>query len=230
MISRRRLLELSALGAGAAVTSSLALGESDANNAVKLPPSIAALQSMKSQAVPITVAERTARLEKARRLMTENGVDAIFISSGTSLRYFLNIRWWQSERMFAFVLPAKGDAFFVCPAFEEERAREQISLGPIGGRADVRTWQEDESPYERVAQGLKDRAIATGTLGVDEAVPFVFSHTLAQVSQVKMVSATPITAGCRMIKSQHELDLMRLGLDFSGDLANNFLHVRLELE
>src|SRR5712692_9459373 len=80
-----------------------------------------------------------------------------------------------------------------------------------GERADVRIWQEDESPYHRVAQGLKDREIATGMLGMEETTRFVFSDGIAKAApQVKIVPATPVTAGCRMIKSSHEIELMRL--------------------
>src|SRR5438067_440634 len=83
---------------------------------------------------------------------------------------FFGIRWHGSERLLAMALPATGAAFYVCPGFEEGRAREQLANGPDGKEADVRIWQEDESPYERVAQGLKDRGIATGMLGMEESV------------------------------------------------------------
>src|SRR5437016_6184054 len=125
-----------------------------------LPPAIAALTSMRDQAKPITKQERQQRLDKAKKLMAENKLDAVMMAGGTSLVYFSNIRWWLSERFFAMVLPLKGEPFYVCPAFEEERAREQISSGPLGDNADVRTWQEDDDPYARVVQGLKDRGIA----------------------------------------------------------------------
>ncbi len=175
-----------------------------------MPPSILALKSLKDQATPITREERAARIEKARRLMSENKMDAMFVSAGTSLRYFVGVNWWQSERMFAFVLPVKGEPFFVCPAFEEERAREQIGRGPVGDKADVRTWQEDESPYWRVKQGLLDRGIGAGAvMGIEDTVPFFFANTL-ELTAMKLVKATPVTAGCRMIKSEHELALMRL--------------------
>jgi Xaa-Pro dipeptidase len=75
----------------------------------------------------------------------------------------------------------------------------------------VRTWQEDESPYQRVAEGLKDRKISTGRIGIEETVRFVFCEGVGKAApQAKLVSATPVTAGCRMIKSPAELDLMRL--------------------
>src|SRR5262249_17432113 len=157
--------------------------------------SIAALTSMRSQAKPITSDERRARIEKARRLMTSEKIDAVILSGGTSLVYFTNIRWGGGERLFSFVMPAKGEPFFVCPAFEAERAHEQIGLGPLaGGRADIRTWNEDESPYALVAQGLKDRGLATGTVGVEETMKFVWVDGIAAAApRLKVVSGTPIT-------------------------------------
>jgi Xaa-Pro dipeptidase len=143
--------------------------------------------------------------------MAPERIDALILSGGTSLVYFTNIRWGGGERLFACVIPAKGEPFFVCPAFEEDRAREQMALGPLAGeRADIRTWNEDESPYALVARGLKDRGLATGTVGVDETMKFVWADGIAAAApHVKVVSGTPITAGCRMIKDDHELDLMR---------------------
>ncbi len=177
-----------------------------------LPPSLAALTSMKAQATPITSDERRARIEKARRLMAQHKIDALMLTQGTSLVYFTNIHWGGGERLTACLLPAKGEPFFVCPAFEEDRAREQIALGPFGGgKADVRTWNEDESPYALVASGLKDRGVATGTLGIEETTKFVWSDSVAQAApQLRLVSATPVVTGCRMIKEPHEIALMRL--------------------
>ena len=176
-----------------------------------LAPSIAGLKSMQSLAKAITVDERRGRIERARQLMAENQLDAVLLGGGTSLVYFSNIRWWLSERFFGMVLPLKGEPFYVSPAFEEDRAREQISRGPLGSSADVRIWQEDESPYERLAQGLKDRGIASGRLGIEETTYFVFSDNIAKAApSLRCVSATPVTAGCRMIKSEHEIELMKL--------------------
>jgi Xaa-Pro dipeptidase len=178
------------------------------------PPAIAALQSMRSQARPITGAERQGRIEKARRLMAQHKLDAILLTGGTSMVYFSGVRWGLSERMFAMVLPVKGEPFFVCPAFEEDRAREQIlnDASPFtSAKPDIRTWHEDESPWQRTAQGLKDRGIATGKVGIEETVRFVFSDGLAQAAPtLRLVSGTPVTAGCRTIKDVHELELMRL--------------------
>lgn len=209
MISRRRFLQTATVSAAA--LPSIAAANEVAGNCKPLPAAIAQLPSLKEQAQPITVQERNERQEKARALMRENRLGAILLMAGTSLRYFTGIRWWGSERMFAFVLTASGKPFFVCPAFEQARAEEQITNSPQSGDADIRIWQEDESPYQKLAQSLRDRGLATGTLGIEERVQFVFSNAVSQAApQLKCASATPVTAGCRMIKSAHELALMRL--------------------
>ncbi len=214
MISRRRFLEAGSLAAGVTAVSraSRAFIAGDSSSPIaSLPPSIARLQSRKNEATPITREERSGRQQRARELMNKNGLDGIVLMEGTSLTYFTGVRWWGGERLFALVLPAKGESFYVCPAFEEGRAREQLANAPEGAHPDVRTWQEDENPYALVAQGLKDRSISTGKVGLEETIRFVFSDGMAKAApQTTFTSATPVTAGCRMIKSTQELALMRL--------------------
>jgi len=210
MVSRRRFLQVGGVAAIAA-SPLVASGEAETKADATLAPTLARLKSRKDEAKPITREERQQRQERARRLMTENGLDAILLMEGTSLKYFTGIRWWGGERMFALLLPAKGMPFYVCPAFEEGRAREQIANAPDGKDPDVRVWQEDENPYQLIAQGLKERSLSSGKLGMEEAVRFVFSDQIGKAApQVSMVSATRVTARCRMIKSAHELALMQL--------------------
>jgi Xaa-Pro dipeptidase len=195
MLTRRHWLATSA----AAITAST------------LKASAPTLKNRSAEAKPITVAERLARIDHAQRLMQENNIDAITLIGGTSLVYFSGIRWWNSERLFVMIIPRRGEPFFVSPAFEEDRAREQITAGLGPDRRQVLTWQEDESPYERVAFGLKERGMATGQIGIEERVTFVFVDGISKaIPTATVTSATPITAGCRMIKSAHEIDLMRL--------------------
>ncbi len=210
MLSRRSFLWLT--GAAGLSTASLSAqrGRGADVPAGPPPPSIAGLTSMRSLAKPITADERRARLEKARRLMTEQKIDAIILAGGTSLNYFTGIRWGNSERLTAVVIPKIGNPYIVTPAFEEDRTREQLAGGPVE-HTDVAIWQEDESPFERVATGLKERGIASGRIGIEETSKFVFADSIAGAAPaMKIVSATPIVAGCRMIKTAHELDLMRV--------------------
>ena len=217
MTSRRTFLQMGIGLAGAGLAQN-AQATPDATPST-LPPSIANLKSMKEHVRPISVAERRERQEKARSLMRANDLDAILLMEGTSLNYFSGIRWWGGERMFAMVLPAKGEAFYMCPAFEEGRAREQIAKTSDNKQSDVRVWQEEESPYERMAQGLKDRGMLRGRSGSRRRCASSSARDVAGAApQARLLSATPVTAGCRMIKSRagNGLDATGLAGDVDG--------------
>lgn len=211
MVTRREFLEYSTAATAGAWYRGELHEPPGPPQAGSLPPSIAALTSMRDRATPISVAERRARIDKARRLMREQSLSGILLTGGTSLEYFTGIRWGLSERLLALVVPPQGRAFLVCPAFEEDRAREQVQDGPLTGEVDFLTWQEDESPYALVADGLKAHGGATGRLGIEETVRYVYSDGVAHAAPaLTLVSATTVTAGCRGVKDAHELGLMRL--------------------
>ena len=214
MTTRRDFLTTSSASLAALAVTGCAKADTDAQGGATtasddLPAAIAALTPMKDGVVPISVDERKARLEKARRLMTEQKIDALMLAGGTSLDYFTGMKWGNSERLLAVVIPAKGAPFLVTPKFEEERALEQAHMGPLGTEATVYAWEEHENPYEFFAKGLRDHGLSTATIGVEETVRFQFSDGAAHIPQVRTTSGTPVTAGCRIVKDAHELALMR---------------------
>jgi Xaa-Pro dipeptidase len=133
-----------------------------------------------------TPEEFQARIVKAQQAMKEFGLGAIVLEPGPAMMYLTGVRWGKSERSFIVVIPAKGEPAWVLPGFEEMRARELIHPGD-----DIRVWQEDESPYERVAQILKDRGVSTGRIGMDDAARFfVYDGVRKQAPKLDYVSAT----------------------------------------
>ena len=198
LLSRRELVRISGVAALAAASPSAEAAVED------LPESILALTPMTEGVSPITLEERAGRIARAQALMAKEGLDAIVMAAGTNLSYFTGTRWWHSERFFGMVLPREGDPAWVTPAFERDRAEEQIQVG-----TDIRGWQEHECPYALVASILRDRA-ALGRVGIDESMPFGFVEGIGRAApSTTLASATPVTAGCRMIKDAHELALMR---------------------
>ena len=212
MISRRKFFGASVAAVAGTVAAPRVLEAEHEQQGQDLPPSILALESMADLASPITLEERQARIEKAQRLMLAEGIDAVMLTGGTSMIYYANVRWGLSERLFTVILPRTGRPFAVTPAFEEDRTREQLEMGPLGeAGTDVMIWQEDESPYQLVADGLRARGLGSGTLGIEETVRFVFSDGVARAAPSStLTSAIPVTAGCRGVKTEHELELMRL--------------------
>ena len=198
MINRRAFIE-----SGAAAVGGAALLPSVADDA--LHPAIRALQPMTSDVVPISDDERRARMERARKLMVDNGFSAIFVEPGTTMSYFTGVLWGTSERMFAMVLPAKGEPAFICPGFEEARAKEVIRFSN-----DIRLWQEDENPGALVAQVIRDRGLATSRIGIEQRARFFLADLIRTASPaVEQRIADSVTVGCRMIKSPAELALLQ---------------------
>ena len=184
--------------------------------AESLPEAFSGLKPLGSRAHPITAEEYLGRLQHAQRLMSEltPKYDALFMAPGTSLYYFNGIRWGMSERLLALLLPRTGDPIVVVPAFEEGRMREKL-LFP----AEVRIWQEDQSPTKIAAEALADHGIRTGRIGIEETAPFTFyDHLRAAAPGFECASADPITIACRGHKSEHELELMRLACEATFDV------------
>jgi len=195
--------------AGQALLSAQA--QSPAPSTSGMHPALAALKSMTADVKPITKDERAARVQKAQQLMAANKIAALMLEGGSSMFYFTGVRWGLSERPFVCVIPAKGELAWVSPGFEEERARELVSKS-----AEVRVWQEDDSPYKQVAGILKDRGAASGRIGVEERLRyFIYSGVKKESPAAEFVDAEVITAGCRMMKTATELALMQKASDIT---------------
>jgi Xaa-Pro dipeptidase len=168
-----------------------------------------ALQNMTGNAVPISVAERQARVAKVQRLMQAAGIDALVIEAGSALVYFTGVRWWRSERFTGAVIPAEGEFAIITPYFEEPSVRESMAFGD-----DVRTWNEHDDPFALIAGVLKDRGLRQGTIAVEETVRYFVVDGLQQAAPgFEIVSGKSVTRGCRMFKSAAEIALMQMAND-----------------
>ena len=119
-MDRRQFLNRSAVAGAAAVVAPAATLDAQG------PDPFASLRPL-PPAPAITDDERRARIEKARKLMGENGIDAIFLEGGTSMFYFTGVRWGNSERTFGVVIPAKGELAWITPAFDWANTTSGIS-------------------------------------------------------------------------------------------------------
>ena len=210
-LNRRQLIQSTALAALAPI-SRLAQAKRDS----PMPATFAGLQPLGSRVKSITADEYQARVARAQQLLAEQKpkLDALVVAPGTSLFYFTGVRWWPSERLLGLLIPQKGEPVVICPAFEEARFREQLRIS-----AEVRVWQEDESPTKLAASALADRGLRAGRIGVEEATMFTFYDHLRQAaSGFEFTSADPVTIACRGVKSAHELELMRLACEATCDV------------
>lgn len=208
-VKRRDFISLTALAATAGVMTGFSSCSPDKQN--ESTTATSTLKSMTDDVVPITVAEREARIAKAQRLLSEQKMDALILDSGTSMEYFTGVSWGQSERTMVAIIPAKGEVKYVSPGFEEARLREHIIIGK-----DVFAWQEDESPYRLIVSILKDAGIVHGNIAIEERVRFFIMNGIQkEAPHLNYVSGDPITIPCRIIKSDAELKLMQKANDIT---------------
>ncbi|MBI1834573.1 MAG: aminopeptidase P family protein [Burkholderiales bacterium] len=172
---------------------------------------------------PISEQERQQRREKAARLMQERGIAALVLSASTSLYYFTGLSWYQSERLVGAVLTPEAKLIFVSPGFEESKLRETL-----GDEAEIRLWEEDESPYALVAQIVREQGRG-GDIALDEAAPFFIVDGLRQaLSDRALINGMVVTAQCRMHKSANEIALMQAAKNITIDVQQRAARILRE--
>jgi Xaa-Pro dipeptidase len=198
MLSRRSFLQFTA--AAPLLTTGSAFARSSPSK----------LRSITGSAKAISVEERRARIAKVQALMTQRKIAALLIEPGSTLDYFTGIRWRRSERTTLAVIPASGAVLVVTPAFEEPSVRETLQVG-----GDVRPWDEHESPFDRIVQGLKDRGISGGVVAAESTIRFFIIAGIRQAASnaYEIIPADPIVRACRLIKSPAELSLLQFAND-----------------
>jgi Xaa-Pro dipeptidase len=140
---------------------------------------------MIQQTAEVSPAVHRPRIARLQAAMKDLGFRGMVLEPGAAMQYFTGVRWGKSERTFAVVLPVTGEPVWVLPGFEEARARELIHVGE-----DIRVWQEDESPYQRIVEGLRDRGATTGRVAIDDGARFfVFDGIRKLAPQLEYASA-----------------------------------------
>jgi Xaa-Pro dipeptidase len=182
------------------------------------------LKSLTANAQPITPAERETRIAKLQRLMGEQNVGALIVESGSTLDYFTGVQWHRSERTTAAVIPAKGQTVIVTPAFEEPSVRETLQVS-----ADVRPWNEHESPFARIVGALKDRGVVSGSVAFEQTTRlFIVDGVRKAGPGYELISGEGLVRACRLIKSPAELALMQAANDVTL-AALRYTHARTQV-
>ena len=168
-----------------------------------------AANSSSSLPPPISSAERLQRMSKAQQLMRAAGLKALLVEAGSSLVYFTGVQWRRSERLTAALIPAEGQAVLITPAFEEPSVRESLKIP-----ADVRVWNEHESPFALLADWLKTHGAGKGPVGVEETTRF-FAFEGLRTLGVETRGDSGVVRTCRIIKSPAEIALMQAAADIT---------------
>ena len=172
---------------------------------------LAKIQPTTHLVTPIQKEEFQARIDKACKIMQTENVPALYLHAGTNLFYFTGMKWNPSERMVGALVFPNGKLIYIAPEFEKGTIFDFMQI-----EGDVRCWQEHESPYELFVVILKENGVEKGVISIDEATPFfTFDGIRNCQNSYKLVNAKPITAGCRMIKSDAEIAIMQHAMNIT---------------
>jgi len=162
---------------------------------------------MKLTAPPkISSSERKARIEKLCAEMDAANVAATLIGPTTSLQYFAGFSWHPSERFTGALIHKSGTVEIITPGFEKDKVA-QVQGVP----GDIHVWQEEESPYELIADRLPN-----GKLAVDDQVAlFTFLGLRGSFGDERLTSGGPLINKLRRQKTKSELALMQYAKDIT---------------
>lgn len=142
---------------------------------------------------------------RTQELMKEAGFGALLLYPGVNMFAVTGLMKESYERLLTVIIPAKGKPVALAPTFE---------IGAVEGgvRVDVevRGWNDEENPYERVSGILKEMKLDRSVIGIDGKMQYVFAHAIANsVPNAKFKDATGLLAKLRLVKTKEQVDLIR---------------------
>jgi Xaa-Pro aminopeptidase len=175
-----------------------------------------------------------AKLERVRALMTERGLDALVVRAPDNVLYLTN--FWGMKGYDACVFPREGEPTLIClEASEDDAARtawtDDVKLvrgyDPTDPRPPLARTLE-LAQQEARASGKTGLELSLGTQGADRMVGEPTTFTAAWFTAFGRVEdATPLLAEARAVKTQQELERMRLANDIAAAAME---HCRLVIE
>ena len=175
---------------------------------------LAKMANRAADAKPIAEAELRGRVEKAQRLMREQGIQALYLDTSTNLAYFTGVGLKLTERLHGAIIPMEGEVAYLSPAFEEPKTRAYLRFGD-----DIRCWEEHEDPTALVIETVRSKGYESGTIAIDPATPFFTVDGLRKAgNSFSFANASSITAQCRQVKSAAEIALMQRAMDITMEV------------
>lgn len=175
-------------------------------------------------------AEYEHRVAKARAKMRELGVDGLIVTDPLNYSYFTghSVPVWMKSRASIFILPLDGEPALISWSGPAMFAR-------LYGR-EFPSWVQDRRIYPdvpfnnepRVDWGVQDvlreRGLTNGRLAIELGretwlgIPLVDYERLKEdVPNATFVDSSPIIWGCRLIKSEWEIDCLRKACEIGGE-------------
>jgi Xaa-Pro aminopeptidase len=176
-----------------------------------------------------------AKLDRVRALMGERGLDALVVRAPDNVLYLTS--FWGMKGYDACVFPREGEPTLVCLEASEEDAARTAWTG------DVRLFrgydeQDPRPPLARTLDAAKAAAAEYGAVGLELSLgtqaadrmvgePTTFTREWFHAFGDDAQDATPLLAEARALKTEQEIERMRLANDIAAAAME---HCRLVIE
>jgi Xaa-Pro dipeptidase len=151
----------------------------------------------------IARAEYEARIEQVRARLHQLQLAAVIVEAGPDMLWLGGPRWGRSERALLLVVPARGEARLIGPAFEAGTLKARAS----GLSFALDPWEEHEDPHALALAAITDRrapiAVGSDTRG------FVIEGLRRLAPGRGWRPSTAVIEPLRRRKSPAELALLR---------------------
>jgi Xaa-Pro dipeptidase len=145
------------------------------------------------------------KTDQAIELLKEAGADALLLFQGADIAYYAGFSIGLSERLAAALIPFDGEPILVVNELEQELRGQEPWI------KEVDIWLEHENPVDILAQNIEQLNLDGAIIGLAEDAPWGWVNRLAaRVPKVHFVDSTDFLSQIRMIKSQQEIDWMRM--------------------
>jgi len=146
------------------------------------------------------------RQQQLKESLIKNGFKAAALNPGPDLTYFTGLDFHLMERPIIGVFPVEGIPILILPELEQQKLSElDYEIRPF-------FYTEDQSIWQAViTKALSEAGLESGKLGViPRRLRLLELKYLEEASpDLDIVSAQPIISSLRMVKGDHEIELMQ---------------------
>lgn len=180
----------------------------------------------KNQKLPFSRNEMESRWRKIRSEMTKRGIDCLIAQSPYHFYYVSGAPLFPFGRPCAVILPLDGEPAIIEGVLELDHTKEQSYI------TDIRTYWDLERPpldslYMLIKQVLEEKSLDKSCIGFeDESIPYYFYKKFKRTfPEAKFVGISDILNTLRMVKSEEELNYIRIGCEIADFGMEKFFEI-----
>lgn len=148
------------------------------------------------------------KIERISKFLEANDVDMTFITNPTTLHYLTGLAIDPHERIAGLILFKSAPPLLFTPALEVEKAKEKTTGFDIFG------YEDAQNPWQVIREHI---SISIHKIGVEYSdIPLSKTEGLkSQFGAIEFVNLTPLIERMRLIKSQDEIEKMKIAGDYA---------------